>query len=339
MGAISRESVWRLAYFRGVLASSLSKQNHGAMLAVGLSTTQILPFFERLTVEFGKLDVAIACYNSPTNLTISGDRTQIETLKVALDERQIFARLLQVQVAYHSSHMMPIAEQYVEKIGNLKIGDRHMKPSPIMVSSVTGAIISGKELRSGRYWARNLVSPVNFSDALTLLCEAPQAKQQDVDVVCVNRLLEIGPHSALQAPIKQVLKFMGRSGCVSYNSLIHRNLSSTETALQAVARIHCAGYPINISNANQANNTPGGVKVLVDLPEYSFDHSKSYWSENRLSKAFRFRKHPRFDLLGTLVPDSNPFEKRWRHTLKIPELPWMEDHKVSFQCSEGLAFG
>lgn len=298
------------------------------MLAVGLSHIQVLPFFERLTVEFGKLDVSIACYNSPTNLTISGDRSQIETLKAALDERQIFARMLQVQVAYHSSHMTPIAAQYIDLIGDLEVGDQHGKSNPIMVSSVTCAIIAGKELRSARYWAKNLVSPVKFADALALLCELPQAQQETGDVVCVNRLLEIGPHSALQSPVKQVLKSIDRSGCVSYDSLIIRNLPSTETALKAIARIHCAGYPVHIGNANQANKISGDMKVLTDLPEYPFDHSNSYWSENRLSKAFRFRKHPRLDLLGTLVPDSNSFEKRWRHTLKIQELPWMEDHKV-----------
>ena len=49
--------------------------------------------------------------------------------------------------------------------------------------------------------------------------------------------------------------------------------------------------------------------VLADLLEYPSDHSKTYWSENRLSKAFRFRKHPCLDMLGTPVPESNSFEK------------------------------
>lgn len=315
-----------------MLTTPLAAQRHGAMIAVGLSPDRIEPFFDRLTAKFGQLCVAIACYNSPENLTISGDKHQIDLLKGMLEIEEIFVRKLQVDVAYHSSHMKRIASHYFDLIKELEVGDHANLQNPIMVSSVTGVIVDTKDLLDGKYWVNNLVFPVNFLGALSLACSNSRGKKSDdshYNALIIDGLLEIGPHSALLAPIKEILKSINRFEHVTYDSILIRHQPATDTLLSVVGRLHCAGYSVNVSSVNLPCATgPKRPTVLTDLPEYPFDHSKTYWSENRLSKAFRFRKHPRLDLLGTPVPESNSFEKRWRHTLKISELPWMEDHQV-----------
>ena len=68
--------------------------------------------------------------------------------------------------------------------------------------------------------------------------------------------------------------------------------------------------------------------MLIDLPGYPSNHSQTYWLESRISKGFRFRQRPPYELLGTTVRDWNPLEPRWRHFIRESENPWIHDHKV-----------
>lgn len=304
------------------------------MIAVGLDIDQLKPLLDRLSSAFGQLNVSVVCYNSPSNQTISEDRNQINLLKNMLNSKEVFVQQLQVDVAYHSSHMSKIADQYLNMIQDLKPRERCRSQSPAMISTVTSQLVCGESLRDSNYWVKNLISPVNFMAAINFACSRIENVQQKLNgnhenTIPVSYLLEVGPHSALQAPIKEILKSIDQFENVGYDSLLVRHLSASDTVLNAIGRLYCAGYPIIIDRVNRPlakkSNLP---QLLVDLPEYPFDHSKSYWSEGRLSRSFRFRKHARLDLLGTPVSESNSYERRWRHTLKVSELPWMEDHKV-----------
>ena len=86
--------------------------------------------------------------------------------------------------------------------------------------------------------------------------------------------------------------------------------------LETVGRLHCIGYSTDVKKAFGFSGDRR--KCLTDLPEYPFDHSKSYWHESRLSKSHRFRKYARNDLLGNRVFDWNPLEARWRNIIRTP---------------------
>ncbi|KAJ8061399.1 hypothetical protein OCU04_010455 [Sclerotinia nivalis] len=298
------------------------------MMSVGLDRYQILPFLDEIKAEYDNFDLSVACYNSPANITVSGNVSQVVRLKALLDERNIFARKLQVQVAYHSSHMYEIADRYLDLIGELEAGDASDLQSSIMVSSVFGRKMEKQELLESKYWVENLTSPVKFLEALNFALHI-SAEDGSSDPF-VNDLIEIGPHSALRGPIKDILQHFKMSDRVKYYSMLTRYGSGLNTALKTVGELKCDGYDINLATVNYPRGKISSrQKVLTDLPEYPFDHSKIYWTENRLSRCFRFRKHARLDLLGTPSPDSTPFEKKWRHTLKIQEMPWIDDHKVN----------
>jgi hypothetical protein len=87
---------------------------------------------------------------------------------------------------------------------------------------------------------------------------------------------------------------------------------------------------LKLANSLGTPSTPARSKrVITDLPEYPFDHSCTYWPRGRLGKEFRFRRNIRHDLLEKPGLDWNPLEPRWRHFLKLSELPWAEDHKIN----------
>lgn len=292
------------------------------MVSVGLSEEGISPYLNLLALRFGDGGVVVGCINSPRNVTLAGDESQIDALISLLEKGGVLNRKLKVDVAYHSPHMNTIAADYLLSIQELERGETIYDIS--MISTVDGNIISLPELQQSEYWVKNMTCPVRFSDSLTKMLGA-----NNRGIASVTDILEIGPHSALQSPIKDTLSVLGRSD-IAYQSAMVRNVSAIDTILAAAGRLHCAGHAINISEINHPGKEPGdGLLTLPDLPQYPFDHSKSYWHESRLSKVgYRLRQHPRLDLLGTRVSDWNPLEARWRKFMRVSETPWIRDHKV-----------
>ena len=300
-------------------------------MAVGLSAAEVQGYLEEVTNHFGEVGIAVGCINSPKNVTITGRGDQIDMLKDLMNENNIFARKLLVNVAYHSRYLESIAAEYLDLMGELS--SQHLTETPTMISSVTADIITVEELCQGHYWVQNLLSPVRFSEALARACVPPaQARRKTVNESTrpqINDLVEIGPHCALQAPIKETLKALTKAKPIEYSSALVRFVSATESLLEALGRLNCGGHSIDLSEINkQGSTSPCSLEMVADLPEYPFDHSCSYWRESRLSQGYRFRKEPRNDFLGIPVPDWNPLEARWRHKIKLADSPWLQDHKV-----------
>lgn len=68
---------------------------------------------------------------------------------------------------------------------------------------------------------------------------------------------------------------------------------------------------------------------MPDLPTYQWNYEENtLWTENRLSRELRFRKHARHDLLGSLVVASSKFNPTWRNRLSIKDVPWLADHRI-----------
>lgn len=137
-GMLSLESACRVAYHRGRLAGKLAISSSGAMMSVNISEEALPAYIEKVTLE---INVHIACVNSPQNITISGEESDMDILQTYLDEDGIFARKLNTGVAYHSSAMEAISMEYLTCIGILSSGDVGKYPT-VMISTVTGTPIS-----------------------------------------------------------------------------------------------------------------------------------------------------------------------------------------------------
>ena len=322
-GAISRESAWDLAYHRGTVAALAKRLSSGplAMMAVGLSETDFQGYWDRTQSVGG--NVAVACINSPQSITISGCERRIDTIKQALDDSGISARKLNVDVAYHTTYMECVSSRYIELIGNLDSSGLGLVKS--MFSSVTGKKVSSKQLQQSNYWVENMTSAVQFRQAVENAFTIGSPKQGED---AVDYLLEIGPHSVLQGPLKQILRTSKKTESVGYSSVLMRSKSALETALEAVGKLFCKGFPIDMAAINRHSSGSMGKTQFTDLPSYPWNHVKRYWLEGRLSRNHKFREFPPHELLGTQVSDWNPLEPRWRHTIRLSESSWIGDHKV-----------
>ncbi|CAJ2511162.1 Uu.00g067870.m01.CDS01 [Anthostomella pinea] len=313
-GALSRETAWTVAYHRGRLSSSL--QITGAMLAVALGEDEVKPFIDQCTTDPKPV---VACINSPQSVTLSGSVEGIDQA-VEIIGSQAWARKLLVKTPYHSPFMRALAEPYYESMQGITGGT---PTATRMFSSVTGKEIDDADLINPQYWVDNMVCAVKFSHAL-------DAALNDEAVLGKSlAFIEVGPHGALQGPIKQILKAQ-KEQPQDFNmlSLLMRKEDAIRTTLKGVGIIFQKGYPVDVSKANHVDSKQEMPAHLVDLPPFSWNHNSRYWYETAMSTAYRNRKEPKHDLLGARDVFSNDGEPAWRNYLRPSELPWARHHGV-----------
>jgi zearalenone synthase (highly reducing iterative type I polyketide synthase) len=323
-GVLTREEAWKVAYYRGVAAARLGEMEgvpQGAMMAVGAGPVEVAGWIREEGFA-GK--VWVACENAPVSVTVSGNKEAVERLEEVLKERGVFARLLRVDVAYHSPHMQAVAREYLEAISD--VGKRSGKEKAkakggfesgcVMYSSVTGQVVNDPSELGPAYWVRNLISPVKFSTAVQRLAGR---KSDAADV-----FVEIGPHPALQGPTTQNLQAVGITD-VQYYSALKRDRDGKETALELAGSLFARGYPLDFRAVNQ---TPEGTRTLVDLPAYPWDHSRTHWAESRVAREYRLREPVTGSLLGATSPALVAGEHVWRGHLNLAKEPWIADHKI-----------
>ncbi|KAI0914186.1 ketoacyl-synt-domain-containing protein [Ustulina deusta] len=317
-GSLTFEACMAIAYHRGRLIPILKERYpalQGAMIAVGGSKEE----FEPIISEIKEGEIRIACYNSPSSLTISGDEAGIDELKKVAEEKQLFNRKLFVDTAYHSHHMNLLAKDYQESIADVQ--------PPISTdvrfhSSLLGRRIDGLELESS-YWVQNLTCPVRFNEAVQSMLEPIDGHRTGV-----NMLLELGPHSALQGPLKQILKTVGgHAAKVPYIAALVRKKDAVETALDVAATFFTKGAVLDFEAINFPKQGKSPL-LLSDLPRYSWNYSAKYWHESRFTQLHKNRSAPRNDILGTLANYSSDLEPTWRNIVRLDDLPWLQHYKI-----------
>ena len=321
MGALSKEDAWDVAYYRGLLSSEM-KYNapdiDGSMMAVGLGPEKAEEWISYVTEG----DLVVACINSPSSVTISGDTPAIDQLLSILTGEGVFARKLQVDIAYHSPHMQTIAQDYYELLANVTPLDA--PGSCTMHSSVTGSVIEASQLGAVN-WTKNLTSPVKFSSAVYDMMRPVKGKVR-ADANAIDLFVEIGPHSALQGPATQTLKAHNILNA-PYHSVLIRNQNAIETAMDLAGTLFAQGCGINIQEVNGISNKYS-VRALVDLPTYPWKHSQSYWHDSRIEKEYLSRERPKLSLIGAPSPSAGERERIWRGFIRVSEEPWIVDHKI-----------
>ncbi|KAK2596464.1 hypothetical protein N8I77_013354 [Diaporthe amygdali] len=305
-GALTVQEAIICAYTRGL--ATKHQDRAGAMAAIGLGADEVRPLLPE--------GVVVACENSPSSTTLSGDSEGIdrviETLKNDASEREIFARRLHVDKAYHSHHMKEPGVLY----------DRLLAPhissktaSVPFYSTVTNQVFHNEGCLSPSYWRSNMERPVLFNTTMHKLLQERKSSGH-----CI--LLEIGPHSALAGPIRQILK-AAQTSATTYVSTLTRESDEIRAMLSAAGQLFVNGADIRFDVMN-----PSG-RVRTDLPRYPWHRDARYWHESRLSSEWRKRRFPHHEFLGSRVHDCGDLEPVWRNVLKLGDVPWCRDHVIA----------
>ncbi|KAI0449065.1 putative polyketide synthase [Xylaria acuta] len=328
-GFLTARDAMVVAYYRGVhtkLAASPTSAK-GAMIAVGtsLEDAQELCKDEMLV---GRINVA-AC-NSSSSVTISGDEDAIDTLQKILQDEKKFNRKLRVDQAYHSRHMLPASEPYVQSVR--AAGVKALKPAEdtkcVWVSSVYNKAVEFEsdfysELGS-TYWANNMTQTVLFSQALSTVLSSGA----EFDLA-----IELGPHAALKGPATQTIQeVLGK--VIPYTGTLIRGADAVDSLATSLGFLWARLDTVNLDGYDQAvsGHDERTHRVLKGLPAYAWNHDVRHWHESRRSRKMRTRQAPFHSLLGDVSPDSAPNCLEWRNILRLAELPWLDGHRVQSQA-------
>ncbi|KAF2973282.1 hypothetical protein GQX73_g405 [Xylaria multiplex] len=326
-GALSLRDAMAATYFRGLVTAqhlaTAATRTPGGMLAVGLGASDVQPYVDAITGS----KVVIACENSPSSVTLSGDMEGIDELATKFTAENIFARKLIVQSAFHSHHMLPLEKAYRSALEQHMAKQRTFAPDTLFVSPVTGTKIESASQLGPEHWVQNMTQPVLFSDSFRNMVITESLDGSIVQNV--DAIVEIGPHSALAGPIRQSLKAVPslKGLSVAYGACLERGKDAVLTAQNLAGFLLSKGYPVDISRVN----TPSGqndLRVVPGLPTYPWNHTHRFWHESRLSSEHRFREHSQHDLLGVRLTGTSDRSPVWRHLIRTGELPWVRDHVV-----------
>nr|ALQ32883.1 putative polyketide synthase [Fusarium miscanthi] len=326
-GLLSESQAITVAYFRGYAAGRMTAR--GTMMAVGLSDAAAALLIESKGLSD---QIRVACVNAPESVTLSGSAEGIQVLKQALESDNKFCRLLQTGGrAYHSSMMEEVGNLYEESLAPFFRGKDvrngiacRLSGEVTMYSSVgyshDNISILDEKTDMPAYWRRNLEQPVQFNFALSNLVSSEGNLH----------LIEIGPHSALEGPIKQIRKQLRLTETtLPYSSALVRKKDADQCVKTLAGKLFSHGHSLNWDAVNNLLHT--GLRILHELAPYPWDYTRNQgvlWSEPRASYEMRNRKFLRHELLGTRALTGNDIDYTWRNLLRLGEVPWLKDHQL-----------
>ena len=332
VGALSLRQAMAAGYYRAALAADMSLRSEGpkgAMVAVGVGQDSAKAYLDKLTHTSGK--AVVACINSPSSVTIAGDEGAVQQVLDMAVENGVFARRLKVDTGYHSHHMMPIAEPYRKalRVALAQGEDTNNRLDVIFSSPVTGGRIThSKQLADPEHWVGSLLQPVQFVSAFTdmVLGGLDGSNRSNIDLV-----LEVGPHTALGGPIKEILSLPEFEGLdVPYMGCLKREENARDCMLTMAVSLIRKGYQVDLAQRSGSALGHGQEKpsVLTDLPPYPWNHAIRHWAEARVHTAYRQRDQEPHHLLGMPVPGANPDAATWKQRVRVSENRWLEDHVI-----------
>ncbi|KAL8721656.1 MAG: hypothetical protein Q9225_001705 [Loekoesia sp. 1 TL-2023] len=330
VGKVSAVDAVRIAYYRGIVCKLAigADGKRGAMIAVGFGYEEGIKFCSSAKMK-GRLTVAAS--NSLKSVTLSGDKDAVIEAKQMLDNEGLFNRVLKVDTAYHSSHMLPCAKPYTAQLESCDIRVGKGNGTTAWVSSVyedSRKIASDQDTYlQAAYWTDNLIGRVLFSQALESAFDDGRGAP--------DLILEVGPHPALRGPTLETMR--NKLGYeVPYSGVLDRNADDITALSNALGLvwIHLGSTSVNFSGYSSVydeRNSHIDPTPLSDLPTYPWDHKQIFYQESRLNKQVRSRIDRPHELLGNRTPDDTDYEPRWRNFFKLEEMPWLRDHRIENQ--------
>jgi acyl transferase domain-containing protein/acyl carrier protein len=303
-GALSLEDAMRIICTRSVLLRRVSGKGTMAVVALPMDRAK-----EALAGFEDRVSVAVS--NSPRSTVLSGDPAAIEQILEKLQARDVFCRLVKVDVASHSPQMDLLTEDLLRALDGIQ-----PREAKVPIYSTAAAEKSAGTALDARYWMRNLRQPVLFSSTVRRLAE-------DDHTV----FIELSPHPILIPAIEETLHDSGREGCAIPS--LEREKDERQSLLGSVGRLYTIGYPVD-----WARFFPAGGKV-VSLPAYPWQR-QHFWMETQASQASTgpgwldggsVQHDP---LLGVRLPElaTLPGSFCWQRKLDSRFRDWLRQHHV-----------
>ncbi|BBY06289.1 sulfolipid-1 biosynthesis phthioceranic/hydroxyphthioceranic acid synthase [Mycobacterium noviomagense] len=298
-GALSLEDGLRVICRRSQLMSRVA--GSGATASVELPAQQVL---SELTAR-GITDVVVAIVASPQSTVIAGAAQNVHDLVEAWQQRDVMAREVPTDVAFHSPQVDPILGELTEALAELN-------PMTPEVPFYSATLFDPREqpVCNARYWADNMRRMVRFAAAV-------QAALEDGYRV----FAEVSPHPLLTHALEQTAR--GIDMPMAALAAMRREQPLPYGLRRFVADLHNAGAAVDFSVLY-----PDGR--LVDAPLPTWTHRHLMWSrenqESPIHGGCTVSVHP---LLGPHVHlREEPERHVWQGEVGTAAQPWLADHQI-----------
>ncbi|NEZ64962.1 SDR family NAD(P)-dependent oxidoreductase [Leptolyngbyaceae cyanobacterium CCMR0082] len=252
-GVFSLEAGLALVAKRGQLMQQLSP---GAMVAVPLAVETLQSLLDK---DSRFKEIAIAVINEPNRCVVSGPKTAISAFEQYITSQDTEGRRLHTSHAFHSPMMEPILDAFRQQCQQVDF----QPPQRPYLSNLTGTWITTAQATDPNYWVQHLRQPVQFSQALTQLC-------QDADPP--HTLLEVGPSRALSSLVQRHPAGQGQAVIATLRHP-REDKSDMATLLSALGKLWLQGTEIDWLAVYGHER-----RHRLALPTYPFEHQR-YWIE------------------------------------------------------------
>ena len=195
--------------------------------------------------------VAVAAWNAPDSVVISGDVDVVDAVLADFAERNVQGQRLFVSLAAHSPRVAPAMAPLAARAAQVPM----QAPRLPVAWNVTGGPLDAAA-PDARYWQRHLREPVRFGAGIAWL-----------HAEGYRHFLEVGPHPVLCALAQRTLPDSG----VHLTGSLRRGRDDWHELMHAVADRYVCGAAIDWA----AVAAPGAPQ-RVPLPTYPFERRR-YW--------------------------------------------------------------
>ncbi|WP_206506253.1 type I polyketide synthase [Streptomyces chrestomyceticus] len=277
----------------------------GAMASVLLPQGRVAADITSSGIE----SVETAVLASPGTTVVGGDTDGVRELIAYWEQRDVTARLVEVDYASHTRHMDLILEELTHALRDVV-----PRPATVPFYSTVRADPRAEVCLDGDYWAANLRRTVQFAPAVKALADDGH-----------RLFMEISPHPLLTSAIQETLHDAGPSEVAVLASMSKEAHSPQAFAMQ-LAALHCAGHPLPWERLQ-----PHGT--FTELPATSWD--RHHYEVTRCTRPGTLAQsvpsaHP---LLGVHLADpTRDGTHYWQSRIDAEDLPWLQDHQVDGTC-------
>ena len=298
-GALSLEDGLRVICRRSRLMSRIA--GAGATASVELPAQQVISEL----MARGINDVVVAVVASPQSTVIAGATQTVRDLVAAWEQRDVMAREVPTDVAFHSPQVDPILGELTDVLAELH-------PMTPEVPFYSATLFDPRELPAfdAGYWADNVRRMVRFATAV-------QAALEDGHRV----FAELAPHPLLTHALEQIAR--SRDMPLAALAGMRREQALPYGLRGFVADLHSAGAAVDFSVLY-----PNGR--LVDAPLPTWTHRRLLFSrddqELPAHGGCTVAVHP---LLGAHVHlQEEPERHVWQGEVGTAAQPWLGDHQI-----------
>ncbi|MFN6571977.1 SDR family NAD(P)-dependent oxidoreductase [Dendronalium sp. ChiSLP03b] len=231
-------------------AQMIQELPSGAMLAVGLSESEIQPLLSDR--------ISMSAINGSSLCVVAGFPDAVAELEQKLSARGLVGKRLQTFHAFHSVMMEAIAPTFHNLVNKFSLNP----PKIPYLSNVTGTWITADQATDPSYWVKHLCQAVRFADGIQ------QLWQKDNPI-----LLEVGPGQALSSFASQCLENEARAKSVILPCLRHSYEQQSDIAflMNTLGRLWLAGVKIDWFSFYAHEQ-----RQRIPLPTYPFERQR-YW--------------------------------------------------------------